>query len=107
MRAGTGCFQSATQASQWGFKIVRNIGRNLTQALHQFGNAIQHLVEGLRQSVEFVSAGTNRRALREIARYNRFGGPPYCFTRLRIARLKATPPIMPKAMTSAKADTSP
>ena len=69
-------FQPLAQARQRGLQIVRDIGRDLAQAFHQLGDAVEHPVQGERQPVEIVVGAAHRHALREIAGDDRLRRAP-------------------------------
>ena len=86
-------FQPLAQPRQRGLQIVRDIGRDLLQAFHQLGDAVEHPVQGEREPVEIVTGAAHRHALREIAGDDRLRRAPDRLDALEKARLSAMPPM--------------
>ncbi len=61
------------QMGDRGAQVMGDVVGDLAQILHQAGNAVQHVVDGFRQAVEFVAGAAHRNAGRQIAVHDSAG----------------------------------
>ena len=59
--------QPLAQPRQWRAQVVRHVAADLAQAVHQGGDAVQHVVQRAGQAVQVVAGAAHRHAPREVA----------------------------------------